>query len=204
MKLEAFEAHGSCGYFAPNNIKIGSAVKKLSQKNLGVSNEFGDTVTLLGILNRSGISVIGAEWDIMTRTSQGCIGINFVTLRKASWFLNRITISVWFRMHPWNGWIVNGPAKVFAQTNGCIYSFPVSGIFLKIILYFAMKIFKNRRRRRQKSHLGTLNYPLPFSREAKTRRTNSRYSVEHSQVGQISCGFIEMVSICYGHNKMHC
>ena len=81
-----------------------------------------------------------------------------------------------------------------------------------------MNILKNRRRRRQKSHLGTLNYPLPFSREAKTRRTisiqlntvrytvstNSRYSVEHSQVGQISCGFIEMVSICYGHNKMHC
>ena len=44
MKLKAFEAHYSCGHFKPNNIKNGSLVKKLSPKNLGVSNEVGDTV----------------------------------------------------------------------------------------------------------------------------------------------------------------
>ena len=44
MKLKAFEAHTSYGYFAPKNIKNGSVVKKLSPKNLGVSNELWDTV----------------------------------------------------------------------------------------------------------------------------------------------------------------
>ena len=33
MKLEAFEAHASCGYFAPNDMKNGSVDKKLSSKN---------------------------------------------------------------------------------------------------------------------------------------------------------------------------
>ena len=48
MKLKAFEAHNSCGHFAPKNIKNGSVVKKLSPKTLGVSNEVGDTVYFFG------------------------------------------------------------------------------------------------------------------------------------------------------------
>ena len=36
MKLKAFEAHFSCGHFAPKNFKIGSVVKKLFPKNRGV------------------------------------------------------------------------------------------------------------------------------------------------------------------------
>ena len=44
MKLKTFEAYASCGHFAPNYIEIGSVVKKLSPKNLGVSNEVRDTV----------------------------------------------------------------------------------------------------------------------------------------------------------------
>ena len=38
MKLKAFGADYSCGDFASKNVKIGSVVKKLSRKNLGVGN----------------------------------------------------------------------------------------------------------------------------------------------------------------------
>ena len=44
MKLKAFEAHFSCGHFAPKNFKIGSVVKKLSPKNRGVGVKLVDTV----------------------------------------------------------------------------------------------------------------------------------------------------------------
>ena len=46
MKLKAFEAHNSCGHFAPKNFKIGSVVKKLSPKNRGVGIKLLDTVYL--------------------------------------------------------------------------------------------------------------------------------------------------------------
>ena len=38
------EAHGTGAFNAPQNIKNGLVAKKLSPKNLGVSNEVGDTV----------------------------------------------------------------------------------------------------------------------------------------------------------------
>ena len=41
------EAHATGAFNAPKNIKNGSVVKKLSPKNLGVSNEFWDTVYLV-------------------------------------------------------------------------------------------------------------------------------------------------------------
>ena len=44
MKLKAFEAHFSCGHFAPKNFKNGSVVKKLSPKNRGVGIKLVDTV----------------------------------------------------------------------------------------------------------------------------------------------------------------
>ena len=44
MKLKAFEAHFSCGHFAPKNVKIGSVVKKLSPKNRGVGIKLADRV----------------------------------------------------------------------------------------------------------------------------------------------------------------
>ena len=44
MKLKAFEAHFSCGHFAPKNFKNSSVVKKLSPKNRGVGIKLVDTV----------------------------------------------------------------------------------------------------------------------------------------------------------------
>ena len=44
MKLEAFEAYGSCGYFAPKIIKTYEVFKKLSPKNRRVAIKFVNTV----------------------------------------------------------------------------------------------------------------------------------------------------------------
>ena len=49
MKLKAFEAHNSCGHFAPKKIKIGSLVKKLSPKNRRVAIKFVNKVYIRGI-----------------------------------------------------------------------------------------------------------------------------------------------------------
>ena len=44
MKIEAFEAHGSCGHFAPKIINKYSVFKKLFPKNIGVGLKFVNTV----------------------------------------------------------------------------------------------------------------------------------------------------------------
>ena len=49
MKLKAFEAHYSFGYFKSNHMKNGSVVKKLSPKNPGVSIKLFHTVYMENI-----------------------------------------------------------------------------------------------------------------------------------------------------------
>ena len=45
------EAHATGAFNASKNIKNGPVVKKLSPKNLGVSNEFWDTLYVIGNVN---------------------------------------------------------------------------------------------------------------------------------------------------------
>ena len=70
MNYKAFEAHYSCGHFKPNNIKNGSLVKKLSPKDLGVSNEVWDTVYNVGVFQRGYFSWKSVDRETLNKISK--------------------------------------------------------------------------------------------------------------------------------------
>ena len=137
MKLKAFEAHFSCGHFAPKNFKIGSVVKKLSPKNHGVGVKLVDTVYIEYFLKRHGRQT-GIVWTIILLSN---IQVTLIILLcdQIGGFIKDFHL----RSRPWVD-IDSTQIRHLVDKKGALLSFPSNhAVNITGIAYFFSKIMKN-------------------------------------------------------------